>query len=221
MCSAYKKICEEISDTAVKCGRNPKEISLVAVTKGMSWEEASFFYDQGQRDFGENRVAEALDKKLIAPADCRWHFIGNLQKNKVRKVVGNFALIHSVDSFELAEKLSTVSLEMNIRTPILLQVNISGEISKQGYTPEEWRSCIEKVMQLPGITVEGLMTMAPLTEDEEQVRKCFRGLRLFGEDLRKISGCPLPHLSMGMSHDFKIAIEEGATLLRIGNALRI
>ena len=132
----YIRICEEISEAAIRSGREPKEVALVAVTKGVPWEQAAGLYHQGQRDFGENRLQEAFDKQNMAPADCRWHFIGSLQSNKVRKVIGKFVLVHSVDTIELARKLSLCSQEAGVVTSILLQVNTSGEKSKHGMKVE-------------------------------------------------------------------------------------
>lgn len=221
MISAYRAILEEIGESALKCGRHPEEITLVAVTKQVPWETASKLYEQGQRNFAENRVPEALIKQAKAPVDCLWHYVGALQTNKLRKIAGKFTLIHSVHNEDLAEKLSVLASEMGITVQILLQANTSGESTKQGLHPEEWKRCFEKILRLKGICVKGLMTMAPLTNDEAIVRKCFRGLRMLRDDLRRLSSdsdC-LSHLSMGMSGDFKIAIEEGATLLRIGTAL--
>lgn len=211
--SPYQSIREEIASTAKKCGRDASEISLIAVTKQVDWPTANHLYQEGQREFGENRVKDALEKIKEAPKDCRWHFIGNLQLNKVRKVVGKFALIHSVDSFELAKKISEVSEEMGVVTSILLQANTSGEISKNGLTPDEWKQCFAKVSNLHNLKIEGLMTMAPLVDDQKVIRNCFAELRKLGEALH------LTHLSMGMSNDYKIAIEEGATFVRVGTAL--
>lgn len=219
--SPYLAVCQQIASIAHACGRNPAEITLVAVTKQVDWEAAHALYKLGQRDFGENRLQEAASKQLAAANDCRWHFIGHLQTNKVNKAVGRFVLIHSVDSLLLARRLSLASQERKVVTSILLQANTSGESSKQGLTPEEWKSCFNEVWEFPGINVQGLMTMAPLTDNEATIRECFRNLKILRNELREMTGSPnaLPHLSMGMSHDFAIAIQEGATLLRIGSAL--
>lgn len=217
----YEVVCREIALAAERHGRVPSEVTLVAVTKKVSWQTASILYQQGQRDFGEGQVAEALAKQQQAAHHCRWHFIGHLQKNKVRKVIGKFSLIHSVDSLGLAEKLSLASQEAGLITSILLQANTSGELSKQGLNPDEWRRCFEQVLGLEGISVKGLMTMAPLVDDEAILHDCFSKLRQLRDELRLMAGekADLPHLSMGMSRDFKIAIGEGATLVRIGTAL--
>lgn len=181
---------------------------LVVVTKNQPISKVLEVYQAGCRDFGENRIQEALLKIGEVPADVHWHFIGTLQKNKVNKAIGKFALIHSVDSYALAEKISQSG-----GAKILLQVNTSGEVSKHGLSIEEWRPSLESLFSLPNLQIEGLMTMAPLTEDTAIIRQTFRKLRLFAEELK------LPELSMGMSHDFEIALEEGATLVRIGSAL--
>jgi pyridoxal phosphate enzyme (YggS family) len=178
---------------------------LVAVTKGHSWDECQPLYREGIRDFGENRLQEALPKMEEAPVDARWHFIGTLQKNKVNKVAGRFALIHSVDSFELAEKISKTAPQ-----DILLQVNIR---HRHGFTPDELRKSFEALRALPNLSIQGLMTMAPDTEDTAIIRDTFRTLRKLRDELG------LKELSMGMSHDWQIALEEGATLLRIGTLL--
>ena len=183
---------------------------LVAVTKGRSVEEIMELYEQGIRDFGENRVQEALAKMEQLPKDIRWHFIGKLQKNKVSKVIGKFYLIHSVDTPELARLISQKSIET---TSILLEVNTSGEGSKSGLSPQEWALEIENLKKLPHLEIKGLMTMAPLTDDEIAIRRCFSKLR----ELKEAWG--FKELSMGMSSDFKIALEEGATMVRIGRKL--
>lgn len=199
----YREMKDAVAKAALECGRSPENILLLAVSKGCSLEEILAAYKDGCRDFGESRVQEALEKIENAPKDINWHLIGSLQTNKVKKAIGKFKLIHSVDSYELAEKISNAS----IKIPILLQVNTSGESTKHGLSPQE---NLEKFFRLPGVSVEGLMTMAPFVENEAVIRDCFVKLR----NLRDQYG--LKHLSMGMSHDWRIAIEEGATILRIG-----
>jgi PLP dependent protein len=217
----YLRLLDDISDTAIACGRKPEDIKLVVVSKGQSWEQVIPIYRKGCRDFGENKLQEALPKLEVAPQDCRWHFIGTLQKNKVKKALGHFALIHSVDSLDIARKISEASHERQLKTPILMQVNTSGEISKHGMTPEECLRNFGEISSLPHLEVQGLMTMAPLVEDEALIRATFGKLRILKDRLlvehRPLKG--LPHLSMGMSHDFKLAIAEGATILRIGTRI--
>ncbi len=206
---AYRKLRKEI----------PPRVTLVAVSKGFSWAEVEPAYRAGCRDFGESRLQEALDKQAAAPDDVRWHFIGTLQSNKVRKAIGKFVLIHSIDSLELAKKVSQCSLEMKIVTPVLLQVNVSAELTKHGLAIEELFSAFNQFAVLEGIRIDGLMTIAPNTNEEQVVRLCFNKLRHLRDELRTSSGLELPHLSMGMSLDYPIALKEGATLVRIGSAL--
>lgn len=215
----YRAIQAEIAELAIKSGRDPSEITLVPVSKGHSVEKIHEVYEAGCRTFGENRVQEAVQKITQAPSDIHWHFIGTLQKNKVNKVIGKFSLIHSVDSVELAEAISDRS-EGEV-TKILLEVNTSGEEAKHGLKVPEWKEKFQQVLQLPGVQVEGLMTMAPYTDQQDVIRKCFRDLRNLRKDLALLMSIEEEklHLSMGMSNDYLIAIEEGATLLRIGTAI--
>jgi len=215
----YLLIKEKIAEIAFSSGRDPSQVHLLAVSKGRSLEEIKALYDAGCRDFGENRVPEALEKMGALPSDIRWHMIGNMQKNKVNKAIGKFALIHSVDTPELAKKISDSSVESNIKTSILLQVNASGEPSKHGLSPEAWQKAFQEILHLPGVSVEGLMTMAPLTENVIEIRHCFANLRILKEALNIRYNLKMSHLSMGMSHDYPIAIEEGATIIRVGSAL--
>ena len=216
----YKKVCDQIHDKAIGCGRDPSEITLVAVTKNIPWDRIVPVYNAGCRDFGENRLQEAMSKQADSHEDVNWHFIGTLQKNKVRKVIERFVLIHSVDTPELAYKIAECSLERGITTKILLEVNTSGERSKHGLSSDEWRKAFEEVVAMKGISIEGLMTMASFVEDEKVIRQSFASLRLLRDELYAFFKVPtFLHLSMGMSHDFPIAIEEGATLLRIGSAI--
>lgn len=217
----YSILVQDVHKIAIECGRNPNDITLVAVSKTHSWDNVAPAYAAGCRNFGENRVQEALEKIAAAPADVRWHLIGSLQKNKVNKIIGKFALIHSVDSVDLATKIAHTSASTGVVTPILLEVNTSGEVSKHGFNEKELLDAFDALTQLQGIRLDGLMTMAPLTNDEDVIRRCFGRLRHL-RDLFKEKGCrnaPMNHLSMGMSNDYRIAIEEGATLLRIGSAL--
>jgi len=217
----YTQIRADVEAIARRCDRDPASITLVTVTKTHPLEDILPVYDAGCRDFGESRLQEALEKIPQAPQDIRWHFIGTLQSNKVRKAISRFALIHSVDSVELAAKISQISVEMGMTTPILLQANTSGEASKHGLPPDQWKQAFESLLALPGIDIQGLMVMAPLTEDESVIRRCFSELRYLRDELASYPGISssFRHLSMGMSYDYPIAIEEGATLLRIGSAI--
>ncbi|MFN0064689.1 MAG: YggS family pyridoxal phosphate-dependent enzyme [Chlamydiales bacterium] len=190
----------------------PEQVTLVVISKGRTLREIEEVYEAGARDFGENRIKEAEAKIAALPSDIRWHFIGPLQRNKVSKVVGRFHLIHSVDNVELA---CAISQKSSKDTSILLQANTSGELAKGGLSPEEWIRAFPEVHALPHLVIKGLMTMAPMTENKEIIRHCFAGLRR----LQKQLGAPLPILSMGMSQDYPIAVEEGSTLVRIGTKI--
>lgn len=217
----YSKIYQQIREKAQLCGRDPDEITLIAVTKNYSKSAIDGVYQSGGRDFGESRVQEALTKMSALPEDSRWHFIGTLQSNKASKIIPSFHLIHSIDSYSLAQKISRMSQEKGCMTSILLQVNTSGEPTKHGLSGVDWESFLEELNQLKNIRIEGLMTMAPRTEDQKMIRACFRKLHSLREHWRSRMREPalFRHLSMGMSNDFLIAIEEGATLIRIGRAL--
>ena len=176
--------------------------------------------EAGARDFGESRVQDALAKMAEVPeADIRWHMIGRLQTNKAAKVVGRFALVHSVDSLRLAQALSRAASSAERVQDILIEVNVSGEGSKAGVGVEDAERMVEQIQALPAIRVTGLMTMAPLSDDPEKSRPCFAGLRELRDRISSSLRIPLPHLSMGMSQDFEVAIEEGADIVRVGSAL--
>jgi PLP dependent protein len=198
-----------------------KDATLVAVTKSRTAQEVQELYDEGCRDFGENRVQELITKMESLPSDVRWHLIGTLQKNKIKKVIGKTHLIHSVDTIELAEAISKHSSAAGVVTQVLLQVNVSGEVTKHGFTQESLEEEIQRVVGLSGIVVQGLMTMAPHTDDAGVVRGIFAFLRALRDrcntSLEKKD--EMYHLSMGMSNDYLIAIQEGATLVRVGRVL--
>lgn len=213
----YREVLASIDAIITSLGRKG-EVKLIAVSKNQPTEKLFGLYNLGCRLFGESKVQEWFFKKEALPEDVQWHFIGTLQKNKVRKVVGEFSMIHSVDSLELAQKIAEVSIEKGVTSHILLEVNTSHEGTKHGFTEEEVMLVYPEIQRLEGISVEGLMTIGPNTEDEGKIREAFKNLRKTKEKLEK-GGKPLPHLSMGMSHDFQIALEEGATLIRIGTLL--
>jgi len=210
-----------IAEAAVRVNRAPEEITLVAVSKTMPVELVQMAYNLGVTDFGENRVQEALPKiAAFHPQGLRWHMIGHLQSNKAGKVVNPFYCVHSVDSLHLAQALSRHADEQGKNLSVLLQVNVSGEASKEGIPLAESSELASQIVALPHIHVDGLMTIAPLVEDPEQVRPVFRALRLLREQLRaELPQCSWQHLSMGMTGDYSIAIEEGATIVRIGRAI--
>lgn len=217
--SGYLSVLQRVQQATLRAGRKIDDVLLIGVTKGHPVQDIQKLYHQGLRNFGESKVQEALPKIDHIATDARWHLIGSLQKNKVIKVVGKFVWIHSVDSFELAEKISSVSASKGVISNVLLEVNTSGEKSKHGLSCEEWRTKMEGVLKLPSLQVGGFMTMAPLTDDLKVIRKTFSSLRVFRDEVNKEFRVGLPHLSMGMSHDFEIAIEEGATMVRVGSAL--
>ena len=210
-----------IAESALRAGRVPEEVTLVAVSKTMPVELVQMAYNLGVTDFGENRVQEALPKIAeFHPQGLRWHLIGHLQSNKAGKVVGPFYCIHSVDSLHLAQTLSRHAGEQEKVLSVLLQINVSGEASKEGISLAETTESARQIVALPHIHVDGLMTIAPLVEDPEQVRPVFRELRVLRDRLRvEVPQCSWQHLSMGMTGDYSIAIEEGATIVRIGRAI--
>ncbi len=199
----------------------PGDVRIVAVTKGHPPEAARAAVAAGLEDLGENRVREAVGKiDALADLDARWHLIGHLQTNKVRHVPGRFAMVHSIDRLRLAEALARAVAQHTpgSRLAVLVQVNVAGEGQKSGCAPEETAELAGTVAALPELALRGLMTMAPLTDDEVVQRRVFAGLRRIREELRA-GGLELPELSMGMTGDFRAAVAEGATMLRLGTVL--
>ena len=193
-------------------------VELVAVSKGRSVEEIMHLYEQGQRVFGESRIQEFEEKQPRLPPDIEWHLIGTLQTKKVPKVIGKFSLIHSVDSVDLAQKLSAASTARGQVSNVLLQVNASGESTKHGFTLDGLKEVFQALTTLPGISLKGLMTMGPNSDDAQAIRAAFERTRDLQQQLAK-SHPSFRELSMGMSADFKLAIACGATLVRIGSRL--
>ncbi len=234
------RIRNQIAESCTKSGRLPEEVTLVAVTKTVGREDINALLEQGQADLGESKVQdlgqkikemqESFTPKLEppgspvpSPVQPRWHMIGHLQRNKVKPVLKAVEMIHSVDSLRLAEEINTTAarIGLNHRVKILLQVNTSKEKQKYGLAVGAVNALAEQVMTLPNLEICGLMTMAPFTEDMDKCRFCFMRLREVFEELRgeKIVGPAFRHLSMGMTQDYPVAIEAGATLIRIGTAL--
>ena len=199
--------------------RDPATVSLMAVSKGHPAENITAAPALGLALFGESRVQEAKPKIPQCPGRLRWQMIGHLQTNKCRDAVTLFSMIESVDSLSLAREINKCGDKFAKTMPILLEVNVAGESSKFGCSPENLLAEISQINALPRIEIHGLMTIAPFTPDPEKVRPVFRRLRELKEQCERILGAPLPHLSMGMSGDFAVAIEEGATIIRIGSAL--
>ncbi len=215
-----------IAAASRRCGRDPGEITLVAVSKTHSPETVAAAYRAGLRIFGENRVEEAALKAvavaaLLGPgAAIRWHMVGHLQSRKAEDVLTWASVVHSVDSVRLATRLSRFCVAAGRELAILLEVNVSGEASKYGFMPAELSPAVETIAALPGLTLQGLMTVAPLAPDPEAARPVFAGLRRLREELTaRFPTIGWRHLSMGMTDDFEVAIEEGATMVRIGRAI--
>lgn len=216
----YAAVRRRIADAADMAGRDPSEVTVVAVTKTVGVPEVSRAIAIGVRDFGENRVQEFLGKYGLFP-DVDWHFIGTLQTNKAREVVGKAALIHSVDSLRLLETLERHATAAEVVQPVLLQVNVAAEAQKHGFPPEEVEDALRAAAEMPGVRVDGLMTMAPLVSRPADVRWVFRELAALFASLQslRLNGVELTELSMGMSNDYAIAVEEGATIVRVGRAI--
>lgn len=215
-----KEIRLRIDQAARRSGRSPQEITLVAVSKMADDSEVRQVYELGVRDFGENRVQELVRKMEVLP-EARWHMIGRLQTNKVKDLVGRAYLIHSLDRWSLAKEIDHRAGQLGIEVPVLLQVNVSEEASKTGLAVEEVRDFLMAIEDLPSIQVKGLMTMAALDSDAQSSRPVFRKLAKLRSNLQADSfkNVQLDYLSMGMSQDFEVAIEEGANIVRIGSAL--
>lgn len=217
----YSIVRENILKACEKAGRDPKSVKLIAVSKTKPTEDIEEIYSLGQRDFGENKVQELSQKIEILPDDIKWHLIGHLQQNKVKYIIGKTELIHSVDSERLALTISKEAVKHNVTTDVLIEVNVAGEESKFGVTTDETIELIEKISKLPGIHICGLMTIAPFVADPEENRPVFRKLRELSVDIadKKIDNVTMSVLSMGMTNDYMVAIEEGATLVRVGTAI--
>ncbi len=214
------EIRNAIAGAAARAGRTAESITLLAVSKTFPVSDIMQAYADGQRIFGENRLQEAMEKMPQMPQDCEWHLIGPLQRNKVRKALEQgFALIQAVDSMKLAATISRIAGELGITARILLEVNIDGETSKHGFTPQQLEEEWEALTELPGLDIRGLMCIPAPVDDPQDARPAFATLRTLAEKLRKRGPLPLPELSMGMSHDFEVAVEEGATIVRVGSAI--
>ncbi len=214
------RILATMESAAARSGRRLDSVELVAVSKTHPPEALVEALDAGQTVFGESRVQELKAKVPVLPGSVRWHFIGHLQRNKVRQVLSlPVELFHGVDSLELALELERVSAQTGVHPRILLEVNVAAESSKFGFQPESIRAGFEKILGLSRVSVEGLMAIPPSTAEGEKARPYFAGLRRLRDALAVEFGVGLPVLSMGMSSDFEVAIEEGATLVRVGSAL--
>ncbi|MDB6019351.1 MAG: Pyridoxal phosphate homeostasis protein [Pedosphaera sp.] len=214
-----ERLQQRINAACERAGRNPESVVLQAVSKGQPSEMVRAAAELGLTLFGENKVQEAKIKIGQCPGNLHWHMIGHLQSNKCRDAVQLFGMIQSVDSLSLAEEIDKWADKRAKTMPILLEVNVAGESSKFGYPPAKLLAELERINALRRIEVHGLMTVAPWSAESEKVRPVFRQLRELKEQCEQILGAPLPHLSMGMSGDFEVAVEEGSTLIRVGTAL--
>jgi hypothetical protein len=212
-------IRQRIRTACERAGRNPDSVTMLAVTKMQPPEVVQAAAKLGLILFGENKVQEAKAKMPLCPGNLRWHMIGHLQSNKCRDAVELFKMIQSVDSLSLAQEINKRAEQAARTLPVLLEVNVAGEASKFGYRPEQLLAELKELNALPRIEIHGLMTVPPWSPEAEKARPHFRRLREIKVQCEQILGAPLPHLSMGMSGDFEIAIEEGATMVRIGTEL--
>ena len=210
---------ERIAAACARAGRDPASVILLAVSKGQPPERVRALADLGLMLFGENKVQEAKLKIGQCPGRLRWHMIGHLQSNKCRDAVHFFETIQSVDSLDLAQELNKCADKAAKTVRVLLEVNVAGEATKYGFPPERLLAQFAEINALRRLEIHGLMTIAPWTPEPEKVRPVFQQLRALKTQCEQLLGAPLPHLSMGMSGDYEVAIEEGATIVRIGTAL--
>jgi pyridoxal phosphate enzyme (YggS family) len=209
----------KIAAAAERSSRKAAEIELIAVTKKVPAEVIREAVEAGHRLFGENRVQELLSKQPELPSSLRWHLIGHLQSNKVRKVLPAVEAIHSVDGVDLARDINRIAGELGQYPKIYLEVNVAGEASKHGFAPDKLEAELETLLALDRLEIQGLMCVPPISEEPEDSRKHFVFLRELRDKLEKLAGIPFPALSMGMSGDYEIAVEEGATVVRVGSAI--
>lgn len=212
---------ENIKKACEKAGRDRNEVTLIAVSKTKPVEMLKEVYDTGIRNFGENKVQEMCEKMDVLPKDIKWHMIGHLQRNKVKYIAGRTELIHSVDTYRLAEEINIQAKKKNIIIPILVEVNIAGEESKFGTSAEDAMLLVEDISKLENVRIKGLMTIAPYVEDAEENRPYFRKIKQLAVDIanKNIDNVFMEILSMGMTGDYMVAIEEGSTMVRVGTGI--
>jgi len=213
------EVREKLAQAARRSGREPDEVTLVAVSKMHPASQVLEAINVGQKVCGESYLQEALKKASVLPSYLNWHLIGHLQTNKIQGALELFSLIHSVHSLALARNVDKIAGEKNVFPHLLLEVNISGERSKFGFTPGALEACMEELLALRYIQIDGLMTMAPRALDPEDSRSLFSQLREYRDHLAREAGTALDTLSMGMSSDYQVAVEEGATLVRVGSSI--
>ena len=211
----------EIDDACLRGNRNREDVTLIAVSKTKPVETLQEAYDLGVRVFGENKVQELVDKYEVLPKDIHWHMIGHLQRNKVKYIIDKVDCIHSVESIRLAETIEKEAAKHERIIDVLVEVNVAGEDSKFGLSPEEVPAFVEEIAKFPHIRVKGLMTIAPFVENPEENRPIFQCLRKLSVDIRNknIDNVSMNVLSMGMTNDYQVAVEEGATMVRVGTAI--
>ena len=212
---------ERVKAACMRSGRNPDDVTILAVSKTKPAEDIMALYEAGQRDFGENYVQELREKHEKLPSDIRWHMIGHLQRNKVKYIADFIEMIHSVDSAALALTIEKEAAKHGRVIPVLIEVNVAGEESKYGITPDEVPELARVIGDLPHVSLRGLMTSAPLVQDPEEDRAVFRKLAQLGVDmnLENDNNVKVDVLSMGMSNDFEVAVEEGSTCVRVGTVI--
>ena len=212
---------KNIEQASKNAGRNRNEVTLIAVSKTKPVEMLQEIYDENIRDFGENKVQELCSKMEQLPSDIRWHMIGHLQRNKVKYIVGKVELIHSVDTYRLAEEINIQAKKQNVIVPILVEVNIAHEESKFGISAEDAILLVEEISRLENIRIKGLMTIAPYVENPEDNRLYFRKIKQLSVDItnKNIDNVSMEILSMGMTGDYMVAIEEGAPMVRVGTGI--
>lgn len=217
----YSQVEERIRAACARAGRSRSEVTLIAVSKTKPASMIEEVYSFGQRDFGENKVQELTEKYEVLPEDIRWHLIGHLQRNKVKYIVDKACLIHSVDSLRLAETIEEQAAKKGVTVPVLIEVNVAGEESKFGVSVEEASVLAEKISHLTHLSLCGLMTIAPFVSDPEDNRDIFRRLKKLSVDIeaKNIDNVTMNVLSMGMTNDYEVAVEEGATLVRVGTGI--
>lgn len=215
------QVLKNIEQACQKSGRDPKEVTLISVSKTKPVPMLEEAYHAGSRDFGENKVQEIMDKYPVLPKDIHWHMIGHLQRNKVKYIVDKVCLIHSVDSLRLAEEISSQAEKKQVEVDILVEVNIAQEESKFGVSKEESIQLVEAISKLPHIHIQGLMAIAPFVENPEDNRAYFRQIKKLSVDIMKknIDNVSMSALSMGMTGDYMVAVEEGSTMVRVGTGI--
>ena len=217
----YDEVRLQIDEACKKVGRNPSEVTLICVSKTKPNEMIQELYDEGIRDFGENKVQELSGKMDALPDDIKWHQIGHLQRNKVKYILGKTELIHSVDSFRLAEEINIQAKRKGIVVPILIELNIGGEESKFGLEKDDVISFVKQVSELDGLKIMGLMTVAPFVDDPEDNRSLFKSIKELSNEIASlnIKNVSMEVLSMGMTNDYMVAVEEGSTMVRVGTGI--